>query len=499
MGVSRKDNFTKEMRQHSNGNDIIRVAVIVGDFILLSLLIIASYYYLPQDLLPNYFETSIKVVLLVANFSMLIAQYFFHTIIHYRRIHLSVIFLRVLKLTFTQAITMFLALRLISDGGGLFRFMLLFTPTLYIVLLVVRLAERYCLKFYRKRGGNTRSVVFVGSDPANLMLYKDLMSDSTTGYIVKGYFSNDVIENCPEEFKKLGSISDLNQIIESDNHNNKENNVVSTGNNKSFRLDLIDEFFCCLSHDNAEEIISIMRFCDNNIIHFHYVPRMYGNFRLHLKPEKFGDMSLYTNLREPLTYLSNRIAKRSFDFVFSFFVCLFLLPFIPIIGFIIICQSRGPIFFKQERTGLNGKSFMCYKFRSMHVNNDADTKQATKDDPRKFAFGEFMRKTNIDELPQFFNVLFGDMSVVGPRPHMVYHTEHYRKLIDKYMVRHFSRPGITGWAQVTGFRGQTKELWQMEERIRRDIWYIENWSFWLDLKIILMTFTSFFKNDKNAY
>ncbi|MBQ2588147.1 MAG: undecaprenyl-phosphate glucose phosphotransferase, partial [Prevotella sp.] len=168
------------MRQHSNGNDIIRVAVIVGDFILLSLLIIASYYYLPQDLLPNFFETSIKVVLLVANFSMLIAQYFFHTIIHYRRIHLSVIFLRVLKLTFTQAITMFLALRLISDGGGLFRFMLFFTPTLYIVLLVVRLAERYSLKFYRKRGGNTRSVVFVGSDPANLMLYKDLMSDSTT-------------------------------------------------------------------------------------------------------------------------------------------------------------------------------------------------------------------------------------------------------------------------------------------------------------------------------
>lgn len=404
-----------------------------------------------------------------------------------------------MKLTFTQAITMFLAIRLISDGGGLFRFMLLFTPTLYIVLLVVRLAERYCLKFYRKRGGNTRSVVFVGSDPANLMLYKDLMSDSTTGYIVRGYFSNDVIENCPEEFKKLGSISDLNQIIESDNHNNKENNVVSTGNNKSFRLDLIDEFFCCLSHDNAEEIISIMRFCDNNIIHFHYVPRMYGNFRLHLKPERFGDMSLYTNLREPLTYLSNRIAKRSFDIVFSFFVCLFLLPFIPIIGFIIICQSRGPIFFKQERTGLNGKSFMCYKFRSMHVNNDADTKQATKDDSRKFAFGEFMRKTNIDELPQFFNVLFGDMSVVGPRPHMVYHTEHYRKLIDKYMVRHFSRPGITGWAQVTGYRGETKELWQMEERIQRDIWYIENWSFWLDLKIILMTFTSFFKNDKNAY
>ena len=485
------------MRQYSSGNDIIRVIVILGDFVLLSILIMAFYYLLPQDMLPVYFKSSIKEVLLVLNFSMLIAQYFFHTIIHFRKIRLNVIFLRVLKLTFAQAIIMFVALRIISDGGGLFQFMLIFIPALYATLLIARLTERNVLKFYRKRGGNTRSVVFVGSDPANLMLYKDLIAEPTTGYIVKGYFSNDVIEDCPDEFVKLGSIDDLNKTIESDNHNILVKKVHQKDD--SFRLDLIDEFFCCLSHDESEEIIRIMRFCDNNIIHFHYVPRMYGNFRLHLKPERFGDMSLYTNLREPLTYMSNKIVKRLFDIVFSLIACILLLPFIPIIGLIILCQSRGPIFFKQERTGLNGKTFLCYKFRSMHVNSDANTKQATKDDPRKFAFGEFMRKTNIDELPQFFNVLVGDMSVVGPRPHMVYHTEHYRKLIDKYMVRHFSRPGITGWAQVTGFRGETKELWQMEERIRRDIWYIENWSFWLDLKIILMTFTSLFKHDKNAY
>lgn len=485
------------MREYSSGNDIIRVIVILGDFVLLSILIMAFYYLLPQDMLPVYFKYSIKEVLLVSNFSMLIAQYFFHTIIHFRKIRLNVIFLRVLKLTFAQAIIMFVALRFISDGGGLFQFMLIFIPALYATLLIARLTERNVLKFYRKRGGNTRSVVFVGSDPANLMLYKDLIAEPTTGYIVKGYFSNDVIEDCPDEFVKLGSIDDLNKTIESDNHNILVKKVHQKDD--SFRLDLIDEFFCCLSHDESEEIIRIMRFCDNNIIHFHYVPRMYGNFRLHLKPERFGDMSLYTNLREPLTYMSNKIVKRLFDIIFSLIACILLLPFIPIVGFIILCQSRGPIFFKQERTGLNGKTFLCYKFRSMHVNSDANTKQATKDDPRKFAFGEFMRKTNIDELPQFFNVLVGDMSVVGPRPHMVYHTEHYRKLIDKYMVRHFSRPGITGWAQVTGFRGETKELWQMEERIRRDIWYIENWSFWLDLKIILMTFTSFFKHDKNAY
>lgn len=471
--------------------------MILGDFILLILLILASYKFLPQDMLPRYFQTSFKEVIEISIFSMLIAQYFFHTIIHFRKIRLNEIFLRVLKLTCTQAIIMFVAIRTISEGGGLFQFMLIFTAALYLLLLTARLIERCILKLYRKRGGNTRSVVFVGSDPANLMIYQDLVTEPTTGYIVKGYFSNNFIENCPKEFKKLGSIDDLNQTIESDNHNIVVKDAQSKG--ASVKLDLLDEIFCCLSHDDSEEIIRIMRFCDNNIIHFHYVPRMYGNFRLHLKPERFGDMSLYTNLREPLTYLSNRIAKRSFDIVFSSIVCIILIPLIPIIGFLILCQSRGPIFFKQERTGLNGKSFLCYKFRSMHVNKDADTKQATKDDPRKFAFGEFMRKTNIDELPQFFNVLFGDMSVVGPRPHMVYHTEHYRNLIDKYMVRHFSRPGITGWAQVTGYRGETKELWQMEERIRRDIWYIENWTFWLDLKIILMTFTSFFKHDKHAY
>lgn len=135
----------------------------------------------------------------------------------------------------------------------------------------------------------------------------------------------------------------------------------------------------------------------------------------------------------------------------------------------------------------------------MDVNDDSDIVQATKDDPRKFPFGDFMRRTNIDELPQFWNVLKGDMSVVGPRPHMLKHTEIYSQLIGKYMVRHFVKPGLTGWAQVSGFRGETKELWQMEERVKRDIWYMEHWSIWLDLRIILKTIRLLFTVDKNAY
>ena len=159
----------------------------------------------------------------------------------------------------------------------------------------------------------------------------------------------------------------------------------------------------------------------------------------------------------------------------------------------------GPIFFKQNRNGLNDKEFYCYKFRSMKVNKEADTLQATKDDPRKTRWGNIMRKTNIDELPQFINVLLGDMSIVGPRPHMLKHTEEYSKLINKYMVRHFVKPGITGWSQVTGYRGETKELKDMEGRVIGDIWYIEHWSFWLDIYIIYKTVRNAIHGEKNAY
>jgi putative colanic acid biosynthesis UDP-glucose lipid carrier transferase len=195
----------------------------------------------------------------------------------------------------------------------------------------------------------------------------------------------------------------------------------------------------------------------------------------------------------------NKTLKRAFDIVLSLFFLIFVALIFPIIWLIIKTQSPGPVFFKQLRTGLDGKEFLCYKFRSMHVNDDADKVQATKDDPRKYAFGNFMRKTNIDELPQMWNVLKGDMSFVGPRPHMLAHTEYYSQLIDKYMVRHFVRPGITGWAQVTGYRGETKELWQMEGRVRRDIWYMEHWSVWLDIRIIWLTLKLMIVRDKHAY
>jgi len=265
------------------------------------------------------------------------------------------------------------------------------------------------------------------------------------------------------------------------------------------RLMLGEELYLCVSRKEKETIRRISKLCDSHVVRFFYVPVSVETIGLNLKREMIDDIEVFATYEIPLQNSVNRTIKRAFDIVLSLGALGLTGLMFPFIWLIIKTQSPGAIFFKQLRTGMDGKDFVCYKFRSMHVNKDADRLQATKNDPRKYPFGNFMRKANIDELPQFWNVLRGDMSVVGPRPHMLAHTEMYSHLIDKYMVRHFVKPGVTGWAQVTGFRGETRELWQMEERVKRDIWYMEHWNFWLDIRIVWLTFKTIFVHDKNAY
>ena len=480
---------------------MIRVAVIVADFIILNLLLYLSSRFLAgiYPIYPPFFKQEPRITFIMANISMIIGQITFSSIIHRRRTNIDEVFMSVLKLCLLQNTFMFVCLRLIGGNtGGMFKFMVIFGFTELVIIFISRIIEKLFIKWFRQAGRNTRSVMFVGNDPAILMLYRNLISDSSTGYKMRGYYADSPIENCPSEVKYLGNIKQLNELI--DSSQKKEQDISDKSSIQNFNEILsIDELFCSLSHDENEEIIKLIRFCDHNIIHFYYVPRISGNFLLNLQPERLADTTVYTNHHEPLSHPFNWFIKRSFDIVVSFIVCCLMLPFIPIIAFFIKRQSPGPIFFKQKRTGFNGRTFTCLKFRSMHVNKEADLKQATKDDPRKFPFGNFIRKTNIDEFPQFFNVLKGDMSIVGPRPHMLAHTELYGHIIDKYMVRHFSLPGITGWAQVSGSRGETKELWEMEERIQKDIWYIENWTFWLDIKIILRTAVALLIPDNKAY
>ena len=487
-------------KKYSTGNGLIKTAVILADFIIMNLLLYwaSKYLYVVHIKYPPYFAAQPKATFLMANFSMIVGQFLISSLIHHRRTSFEEVFVSVMKLCVLQVSLMFISLRILGESGGMFQFMGLFLMTEFALILFSRLIEVLLIKFFRQSGRNTRSVVFVGNDPALLMLYRNLISDSSTGYKIAGYYANQDMENCPDAIVKLGDIMDLNHQIElSANDENNENGI--KGNHSKWDITSIDELFCCLSHDEHEEIVKLMKFCDKNIVHFFYVPRMSGNFLLNLQPEQLGETMVFTNHYEPLSQPFNQFIKRTFDIVVSLAVCIILLPFIPIIAWCIKRQSPGPVFFKQDRTGHNGKTFTCLKFRSMHVNSEADSLQATKDDPRKFPFGNFIRKTNIDEFPQFFNVLKGDMSIVGPRPHMLAHTEQYGNIIDKYMVRHFSRPGITGYAQVNGCRGETKELWQMEERIQKDVWYIENWTFWLDIKIIFKTAITLFVPDKQAY
>ena len=232
------------------------------------------------------------------------------------------------------------------------------------------------------------------------------------------------------------------------------------------------------------------------LMRFFSVPNVRNYLKRRMYFEMLGNVPVLSIRREPLELLENRIVKRGFDIICSLLFLCTLFPIIYIIvGLAIKISSPGPVLFKQKRSGEDGRELWCYKFRSMRVNALSDTLQATEHDPRKTRIGDLIRKTNVDELPQFINVLKGDMSLVSPRPHMLKHTEEYSHFINKYMVRHFVKPGITGWAQVTGFRGETKELWQMEGRVQRDIWYIEHWTFLLDLYIMYKTVYNVIRGD----
>jgi putative colanic acid biosynthesis UDP-glucose lipid carrier transferase len=262
----------------------------------------------------------------------------------------------------------------------------------------------------------------------------------------------------------------------------------------------VDEVFCLGKGLDQHSVGRLLEVSDNHVIRFRMLLDVYDYLPSSGQVEIINQIPVYRARVEPLQVPENAFLKRLFDIVFSVLVIVFLLSWLlPILAILIRLESKGPIFFKQKRTGLCNKDFYCLKLRSMYVNGDANKKQAVKNDKRITKMGAFLRKTSLDELPQFFNVFSGSMSVVGPRPHMLAHTEEYSALVRKYMVRHFSCPGITGWAQINGSRGETKTLNEMEKRVKLDVWYIENWSFILDMKIIFLTFWNVIKGDKNAY
>lgn len=262
----------------------------------------------------------------------------------------------------------------------------------------------------------------------------------------------------------------------------------------------VTEIFSTIAPEQQTSIYKLMTQADQACIRFRIIPDLSHFIRKPVHIDYLNDLPVLSLRKEPLDDVGNRIKKRLFDIVVSSLVILLILSWlVPIIALLIILESRGPIFFVQERSGKGGKAFKCIKFRTMRANKDANEKQATKNDARITKLGSFLRKSSLDEMPQFINVFLSDMSVVGPRPHMLKHTDDYSKLLNHYMIRHFLKPGITGWAQIHGYRGEIKMFEDINNRIEYDIWYLENWSLWLDTRIILLTAFNMAKGEKNAY
>ena len=263
----------------------------------------------------------------------------------------------------------------------------------------------------------------------------------------------------------------------------------------------VKDLYVSVSPSRMGEIGPLVMEADKQLLRLKFIPDLAGALSAPYRISYMGgEFPIITLRHEPLEAMANRSKKRAFDLVFSGLVIVFVLSWLyPLIGLLIKLQSKGPILFKQQRTGINDQPFWCYKFRSMRMNDDSDKKQATKGDDRITPIGRFLRKSSLDEMPQFFNVFRGEMSVVGPRPHMLRHTEEYKMIIGQYMVRQFVKPGITGWAQVNGYRGETKDDSAMAKRVEYDIWYLEHWSSMLDVRIIFLTVINAIRGEENAY
>ncbi|MCB4798331.1 undecaprenyl-phosphate glucose phosphotransferase [Neotamlana laminarinivorans] len=344
---------------------------------------------------------------------------------------------------------------------------------LYFSLILWRVLLYFLFRRYRIiTGSNYKQVVIIGVNNSTKKLEKFFNNHPGFGYKFMGFFTDD---NAIE--RKGAVLESYDFIIKNE----------------------IDEVYCSVKELTNKQIKDFINFCDINMKSLKFIPDNKELFTKNLYLN-YLDITPILSLRKiPLEDSINSVVKRLFDIVFSTLIIVFVLSWlIPILGLIIVLESKGPIFFRQDRPGIKEEGFGCYKFRSMAVNTSSE-KSATRNDARVTRVGKFIRRTSIDELPQFFNVLFGSMSVVGPRPHLWRQNEMYGTKVPKYMVRHYVKPGVTGLAQVRGYRGEIETKEDIINRTKYDIFYIENWSILLDINIIIQTVVNVFKGEEKAY
>ena len=341
-----------------------------------------------------------------------------------------------------------------------------------LYITIVKFTVYYLLKKYRLLlRGNLRRVVIIGLNKKTDQLRNFFENNPEYGY--------NLLKTFNISGKEKVSIEEcLDYILRND----------------------IDEIYSSVAEIKNPDLLKLIDFADNNLKILKFLPDNKEIYSKRLDFTYYGFLPILSLRKIPMDEPFNKFVKRSFDIVLSLFIILGILSWLtPLLGLIIKLESKGPVFFKQKRNGLDYQEFFCYKFRSMRPNPEAHLHQVRKGDERITRVGRIIRKTSMDELPQFINVLKGEMSVVGPRPHMVSHTHMYAERIDKFMVRHFVKPGITGLAQVSGYRGEVESDSDIINRVKYDIFYLENWSLFLDLKIVFQTIYNAIRGDKKAY
>ena len=438
--------------------------------LLIDLIIINSVLFYHSD--KEYLNS---VFLIYCNLFWVFSSVFtgFYKVFRYTKMY------RILSLLAFQFVFFFLgffAFFTLFREGEIINNQTLILTTLFICVAFFKILFVFALKKYRTSGKNYRKVIVIGLDSSSKKIIQLFKNKKELGYVFLGFFSDK--DSSKKEF--------LGKTEKSFNY------VLENG---------VDEIYCALSVLDKEQIKLVTKFANKNNRVLKLIPNANELYSKNLNAEYYDNSNLILNVRKlPFEYSENHLIKRVFDIVFSIFTIVFILSWLtPIIWILIKIESKGPAFFKQKREGLNGDQFICYKFRSMNVNVSSVTGHTTKNDQRVTKFGAFLRRTSLDELPQFFNVVKGNMSVVGPRPHLKSLSIEYQKDVGNYMERHAVKPGITGLAQVSGYRGEIKKKADIKNRIRFDIFYIENWSFLLDVKIILQTVFNVFKGEEKAY
>ena len=347
------------------------------------------------------------------------------------------------------------------------------------IFFINRLIYLLVFQYLMNNDSATRKVLIIGYNQTAKKL---------ANYLEEGSMNTEIVGYCDEDenIQELTNYPVVSRISNAMKYCSVHGNIT--------------EIYSTVSPEQNNYLYQLMREADERCIRFKIIPDLNYYIKLPVHIDYFKNLPVLSVRKEPLEDVVNGIKKRIFDLCVSGVVILFILSWLmPLIGFLIWLEDRGPIFFIQPRSGKNNKHFNCLKFRSMRVNGEANSKQATRNDDRITRIGKILRSTSLDEFPQFLNVFMGDMSIVGPRPHMLKHTDEYSKTIKQFMVRQFVKPGITGWAQINGYRGEIKKIDDIKKRVEYDLWYVENWSLWLDAKILFLTFYKILKGDENAF